>query len=180
MKGKSGPGKASAEQALKDIRAPDAPAAFGGREDPYRAGRAARRGEHLRAVPPRRHCRLDVLRLVEGSLRLESGAWRVTQPAPPRPARSRIFAWKTYRKREVMPGDLKGKDMVNFLRNASGTYFHQSCTCRMGRDEFSVVDSHLKVYGIDGLRIADPQSCLKLPPATRWRRQLSSASGPPK
>ncbi|ABA06346.1 helix-turn-helix, Fis-type [Nitrobacter winogradskyi Nb-255] len=44
----------------------DAPALFGGGEDPYRAGRTARRGEHLRALPPRRHRRLDVLRLVQG------------------------------------------------------------------------------------------------------------------
>jgi integrase len=29
---------------------------FGGGEDPHRAGRAARRGEHRRAVPPRRDC----------------------------------------------------------------------------------------------------------------------------
>lgn len=60
-----------------------------------------------------------------------------------------------YRKREVMPGSLKGADMENFIRNAAGTYFHQSCTCKMGRDEMSVVDGALRVYGIEGLRIAD-------------------------
>ncbi|SON55683.1 Alcohol dehydrogenase [acceptor] [Hartmannibacter diazotrophicus] len=60
-----------------------------------------------------------------------------------------------YRKREVMPGNLKGVDMENFIRNAAGTYFHESCTAKMGRDAMSVVDGSLKVYGIDGLRIAD-------------------------
>ncbi len=60
-----------------------------------------------------------------------------------------------YRKREVMPGNLSRKKMVNFIRNASGTYFHQSCTCKMGRDEMSVVDGRLLVYGIQNLRIAD-------------------------
>ncbi|MGE4483337.1 GMC family oxidoreductase [Acidocella sp.] len=60
-----------------------------------------------------------------------------------------------YRKREVMPGNLKGKEMTDFIRNASGTYFHQSCTCKMGRDEMSVVDGRLRVYGIQNLRIAD-------------------------
>lgn len=60
-----------------------------------------------------------------------------------------------YRKREVMPGPLKGAEMENFIRNAAGTYFHQSCTAKMGRDEMSVVDGTLKVYGIEGLRIAD-------------------------
>ncbi|WP_409560028.1 GMC family oxidoreductase [Hyphomicrobium sp. MC8b] len=60
-----------------------------------------------------------------------------------------------YRKRECMPGDLKGADMENFVRNAAGTYFHESCTAKMGRDAMSVVDGNLKVYGIEGLRIAD-------------------------
>jgi hypothetical protein len=65
MKQKSVPGKAPADQVIKDIRR-QSPALFGGREDPYRSGGVARRGEHLRAVPPRGHRRLDVLRLVEG------------------------------------------------------------------------------------------------------------------
>jgi choline dehydrogenase len=62
---------------------------------------------------------------------------------------------KSFSRREVMPGPLKGKDLEEFIRNASGTYFHQSCTAKMGRDQMSVVDGSLKVYGIDGLRIAD-------------------------
>jgi choline dehydrogenase len=64
-------------------------------------------------------------------------------------------ALKPFVKREVMPGDLKGDAMETFIRNASGTYFHETCTAKMGRDAMSVVDGSLKVYGIDGLRIAD-------------------------
>lgn len=60
-----------------------------------------------------------------------------------------------YRKREVMPGSLPKDEMVNFIRNAAGTYFHETCTAKMGRDPMSVVDGQLKVYGIEGLRIAD-------------------------
>lgn len=58
-------------------------------------------------------------------------------------------------KRELMPGPLKGAELEDFVRNAAGTYFHQSCTAKMGRDAQSVVDSALRVYGVDGLRIAD-------------------------
>jgi choline dehydrogenase len=58
-------------------------------------------------------------------------------------------------KREVMPGPLKGKDLEAFIRNAATTFFHQSCTCRMGRDEGAVVDNALKVRGVERLRIAD-------------------------
>jgi len=60
-----------------------------------------------------------------------------------------------FRKREVMPGNLKGAELENFIRNAAGTYFHESCSAKMGRDEQSVVDGTLKVYGIEALRVAD-------------------------
>jgi len=60
-----------------------------------------------------------------------------------------------FAKREVMPGDLKGAELENFVRDGVTTYWHQTCTAKMGRDAMSVVDGHLKVYGIDNLRIAD-------------------------
>jgi choline dehydrogenase len=60
-----------------------------------------------------------------------------------------------YTKREVMPGALKGSELEDFVRNAAITYHHQTCTAKMGRDSMSVVDSQLRVYGIEKLRIAD-------------------------
>ena len=60
-----------------------------------------------------------------------------------------------FRRREVFPGDLRGAALENFIRNAAGTYFHQSGTARMGRDAMSVVDGDLRVYGVEGLRVAD-------------------------
>jgi choline dehydrogenase len=58
-------------------------------------------------------------------------------------------------RREIMPGPIAGDTLVAFLRDAAGTYFHQTGTAKMGRDENSVVDGRLKVYGIEALRIAD-------------------------
>jgi choline dehydrogenase len=58
-------------------------------------------------------------------------------------------------KREVMPGNLKGDALEGFARDAVSAFWHQACTAKMGRDEMSVVDSQLRVYGIDCLRIAD-------------------------
>jgi choline dehydrogenase len=58
-------------------------------------------------------------------------------------------------KREVMPGNLKGLELENFVRDDASTYHHQTCTAKMGRDSMSVVDGSLRVYGIDNLRIAD-------------------------
>jgi choline dehydrogenase len=58
-------------------------------------------------------------------------------------------------KREVMPGNLKGAALENFIRDAASAYLHQTCTAKMGRDSMSVVDANLKVYGIGNLRVAD-------------------------
>ncbi|UOA28905.1 GMC oxidoreductase [Pseudosulfitobacter sp. DSM 107133] len=58
-------------------------------------------------------------------------------------------------KREVMPGPMTGKDIANFARDGAISYFHESCTCKMGTDDMSVVDGSLAVHGIEGLMIAD-------------------------
>ncbi|MFC0132479.1 GMC family oxidoreductase [Massilia eurypsychrophila] len=59
-------------------------------------------------------------------------------------------------KREVAPGKkLSGQEMTDFIRNGATTYFHESGTCRMGKDDRAVVDSKLRVNGIKRLRIAD-------------------------
>lgn len=57
--------------------------------------------------------------------------------------------------REAMPGALSRREMEDYARNSAVTYWHQSCTAKMGRDAMSVVDGTLKVYGIERLRIAD-------------------------
>jgi choline dehydrogenase len=59
-----------------------------------------------------------------------------------------------FMKREVMPGNLKGAAQ-NFIRDAASSYWHQTCTAKMGHDEMSVVDGYLKVHDIGHLRIAD-------------------------
>ncbi|MET7486740.1 GMC oxidoreductase [Streptomyces sp. NPDC005538] len=41
------------------------------------------------------------------------------------------------------------------MRNSVETCWHQSGTARMGGDSLAVVDSRLRVHGVDGLRVAD-------------------------
>jgi choline dehydrogenase len=65
------------------------------------------------------------------------------------------LALQPYAKREVMPGNLKGADLEDFIRDAAGSAWHQTCTAKMGRDPMSVVDANLRVYGMKNLRIAD-------------------------
>jgi choline dehydrogenase len=56
---------------------------------------------------------------------------------------------------ETAPGVRDRQALVDFIRRSAVTYWHQSCTAKMGRDSMSVVDHQLKVYGVKGLRIAD-------------------------
>jgi choline dehydrogenase len=64
-------------------------------------------------------------------------------------------AFRELVKGECMPGKLGSEEMKNYLRNGAVTYWHQSCTAKMGQDAMSVVDANLQVYGIVNLRIAD-------------------------
>ena len=64
-------------------------------------------------------------------------------------------AFKGLVKGESLPGKLDAKALDHYVRNAAVTYWHQSCTAKMGRDAMSVVDAQLRVYGVQGLRVAD-------------------------
>jgi choline dehydrogenase len=72
-------------------------------------------------------------------------------------------ALRGFAKREVMPTALTATAMDDFIRNGVTTIWHQSCTAKMGQDNMSVVDSRLKVYGIDRLRIADASVMPRVP-----------------
>lgn len=52
--------------------------------------------------------------------------------------------------------ELTNKDSyIQFARNFGRTSYHPVGTCAMGNGDQSVVDENLKVYGIEGLRVAD-------------------------
>ena len=65
---------------------------------------------------------------------------------------------KSFIAEELRPGPKVTSDdeLIHDMRQRSGTVYHQACTCRMGVDAAaSVVDSRLRVRGIQGLRICD-------------------------
>lgn len=71
-----------------------------------------------------------------------------------------IFATKAFSEwvgDELLPGpDVKtDDDLYEFVRNRADSYHHQSGSCKMGSDEMAVVDPQLRVYGVEGLRVAD-------------------------
>ena len=47
------------------------------------------------------------------------------------------------------------KDVRDYVRKTVGSYHHQVGTCKMGQDPDAVVDPELRVYGVEGLRVAD-------------------------
>lgn len=46
-------------------------------------------------------------------------------------------------------------ELMEYIRATGSSAMHASCTCRMGADELAVVDSRLRVHGVQGLRVAD-------------------------
>jgi choline dehydrogenase-like flavoprotein len=68
---------------------------------------------------------------------------------------SRPFA--RYEGVEVQPGSSVQTEegMVDYIRRAASTVHHPCSSCRMGPDPNAVVDSQLRVHGIQSLRVAD-------------------------
>jgi choline dehydrogenase len=62
-------------------------------------------------------------------------------------------AFDDFRGEEVWPAP--GEDFDAFLRNTAETLYHPVGTCRMGGDDLAVVDSRLRVRGVDALRVVD-------------------------
>jgi choline dehydrogenase len=60
-------------------------------------------------------------------------------------------------KGEVWPGPdtVTPTGLRAYIRRGVGSYYHPAGTCRMGSGDNAVVDSRLRVRGIDGLRVAD-------------------------
>jgi choline dehydrogenase len=60
---------------------------------------------------------------------------------------------------EIEPGVTltSDRDLENFVRRQADTIYHLAGTCRMAPDSDpnAVVDAHLRVHGVDGLRVAD-------------------------
>ena len=64
-------------------------------------------------------------------------------------------AMKPFVKREILPGPLTGDALDNLIRDGAMSMHHPTCTAKMGRDDLSVVDAQLRVYGVKNLRVAD-------------------------
>jgi len=66
-------------------------------------------------------------------------------------------AMQKYVSEEFLPGSLTQSDeeFLDHIRQTAGTTYHPTSTCMMGPHERAVVDTELRVHGIDGLRVID-------------------------
>ena len=66
-------------------------------------------------------------------------------------------AFDQYRGAELNPGpDVQtDKEIEEFVRANAETIYHPVGTCKMGSDEFAVVDDKLRVRGVENLRVVD-------------------------
>ncbi|WP_336799232.1 GMC family oxidoreductase [Kaistia sp. MMO-174] len=66
-------------------------------------------------------------------------------------------AMKRFVTDEFMPGPKcrSRADYEAYVRERARSGYHPVGTCKMGQDEMAVVDTELRVHGVDGLRVAD-------------------------
>src|SRR5262249_5214205 len=64
-------------------------------------------------------------------------------------------ALRPFDRRDIIPENLERPKRKNYTRDTAFSFWHQPPTAQRGRQAMSVVDGHLKVYGVDNLRIAD-------------------------
>ena len=64
---------------------------------------------------------------------------------------------KSYIAEEINPGPacVTDADFIAHCRSSGLSLLHAAGTCRMGRDAEAVVDPHLRVRGVDRLRVVD-------------------------
>ncbi|MDY0132260.1 MAG: choline dehydrogenase [Desulforegulaceae bacterium] len=66
-------------------------------------------------------------------------------------------AFDELRGKELAPGvdSQTDEQILDFVAREGESAYHPSCTCKMGYDEMAVVDSELKVHGVENLRVVD-------------------------
>ena len=66
-------------------------------------------------------------------------------------------AFDGLRGKELAPGsDVQtDEEILDFVAREGESAYHPSCTCKMGYDDMAVVDSDLKVHGVENLRVVD-------------------------
>jgi choline dehydrogenase-like flavoprotein len=102
------------------------------------------------------HCRRALDRLDSRDSRLQTAEYAI----------GNSHAMKEFHGPEVAPRQTGAHELSQFFSNGFRTFWHQSCTAKVGRHAMSVADGDLKIYDIVALRIADAS----ILPCTTCRR----------
>lgn len=96
------------------------------------------------AIDPRYFSDPDDLRVLRAGIRLARDI--ISQKA-----------YDAFRGSEYAPGEsaTSDADLDTYIRKNANTLYHPVGTCKMGSDDMAVVDSSLRVRGVDGLRVID-------------------------
>jgi choline dehydrogenase len=66
-------------------------------------------------------------------------------------------AFDDFRGEEYGPGRAvtSDADIDHYIREKTNSVYHPVGTCKMGNDDMSVVDSQLRIHGLQGVRVVD-------------------------
>lgn len=66
-------------------------------------------------------------------------------------------AFDDFRGEEYGPGRgvTSDEDINHYIREKTNSVYHPVGTCKMGNDEMAVVDSQLRIHGLEGVRVVD-------------------------
>jgi len=86
-------------------------------------------------------------------------------------------AFDDWRADEVLPGPRlqDAAELCDYLRRGTNPYHHPVGTCRIGSDPAAVLDSQLRVRGVDRLRVADASVMPAIPGANTHAAVLAIA-----
>jgi choline dehydrogenase len=87
----------------------------------------------------------------ESDRRAIIGGLRLARRLFAAPALQRFVREETLSGAQIQTDD----ELLDYARRNGGTCYRASCTCLMGSHPMSVVDSELRVHGLDGLRVID-------------------------
>lgn len=87
--------------------------------------------------------RFDLEEMVEGFHKMQD---LIRQPA---------FIASRGERTTPLPEVKSRAEIEDWIRATASTDYHPACTCAMGQGDDAVVDSEMKVHGLDGLRVVD-------------------------
>lgn len=115
---------------------------------------------HIKSTDPLQQAAMDPKYLShEADVQTFLDGMRVARKVAQQPALKPLIV------RETRPGPEVNDDagLIDYMKGTIQTSWHMVGTCKMGVDDMAVVDSQLRVRGLEGLRVVDSSICPTIP-----------------